>query len=383
MDVAVCKARTAKLQEKLTGASLDAAILTDPDSVAYFAGYWSYLGVEFGRPTLLIIPARRDPLIITPLMESDMCGRMSWIKDIRPWRDGSGDEWRGVLRSAFDDGSAKRVGIEGRTIPPLISQPLFALISSAPVDVSPIIGELRMIKSADEVATMREAGQVATAMMEGAKAVAGIGVPEYEVALAVVAAGTRKAASLLDPDRDRFTSPTIHNLQILQSGADTCLVHRRSSTRRLCAGDPVYLCFCGIAQFRNYKLGFDREIFIRSVTDEQARIYDVAVAAQQAALATIRPGVTCDAVNAAAELVYTDSGFASGYRTGRSIGYSYLESPELKRGEMRQLQAGMTFAVDGGITVPGAFGARVGDSIVVTESGFEYLTDYPRGLAVV
>jgi hypothetical protein len=47
------------------------------------------------------------------------------------------------------------------------------------------------------------------------------------------------------------------------------------------------------------------------------------------------------------------------------------------------VKAGMTFAVDGGITVPGKFGARVGDSIVVTENGFEYLTNYPRELAIV
>lgn len=67
--------------------------------------------------------------------------------------------------------------------------------------------------------------------------------------------------------------------QILQSGTDTCMVHRRSSVRRMCKGDPVYLCFCGIANFRNYNLGFDREFFIGDVTDEQARVYETAVAA--------------------------------------------------------------------------------------------------------
>ncbi|RUX06889.1 M24 family metallopeptidase, partial [Mesorhizobium sp. M8A.F.Ca.ET.059.01.1.1] len=182
---------------------------------------------------------------------------------------------------------------------------------------------------------------------------------------------------------DRFVSPTIYNLQILQSGTDVCLVHRRSSVREIKKGDPVYLCFCGIANFRNYKLGFDREFFVGGATEEQARVYETAVAAQQAALAAIKPGIACEEINTAAEAVYTEAGFSAGYRTGRSVGQSFLESPELKRGEKRLLQAGMTFAVDGGITIEGSFGGRIGDSIVVTDTGFEYLTNYPRELAII
>src|SRR5690606_24815915 len=114
---------------------------------------------------------------------------------------------------------------------------------------------------------------------EGAREAIAEGVPEYEVALAVHAAGTRKAASLLNGEADRFVSPTIYNLQVMQSGHDTCMVHRRSSIRRIAKGDPVYLCFCGIANFRNYKLGFDREFFVGEATDEQLRIYETAVKA--------------------------------------------------------------------------------------------------------
>lgn len=376
--------RTTRLRQALADAHIGAAVLTDPDSIAYFAGYWNFLGVEFGRPTLLIVRVAGDPVIITPLMESAMCAEMSWIADIRPWSDGVAHEWRDALRAALREQATGSIGIERRSIPALVANDLFPLLSEGNIiDIGPLIATLRAVKSADEIAIMRQAGQVAVAMVEGGKAAIGDGVPEYEVALAVIAAGTRKAASFMDAENDRFMSPTIYNLQILQSGTDTCLVHRRSSTRRLRKGDPVYLCFCGIANFRNYKLGFDREFFVGSVTDEQARVYETAVAAQQAALATIRPGVACEAVNAAAEEIYREAGFSPGYRTGRSIGYSFLESPELKRGEQRPLEAGMTFAVDGGITVPEEFGGRVGDSIVVTSGGFEYLTPYPRELTVL
>ncbi|MGF6980318.1 Xaa-Pro dipeptidase [Paraburkholderia sp. JPY465] len=376
------ESRVSKLRVALRAANVDVALISDPDAVAYFAGFWNYLGMDFGRPTLLVIPQDTDPVLITPLMESEMCSLMTWIKDIRPWADGIDDEWRKPLREVLEASKVERLGIERAKMPPLVRAAL-PVDADRLTDIGQIIFDLRMIKSESEITTMKQAGQVAVAMVKAAKEVIREGVPEYEIALAVIAGGTRKAASFLDEHVDRFVSPTIYNLQILQSGRDVCLVHRRSSVRKLRRGDPVYLCFCGIANFKNYKLGFDREFFVGSVTDEQARIYEAAVAAQQAALAQIRPGVRCDDVNAAAEQVYKDAGFAPGYRTGRSIGYSFLETPELKRGEQRTLEAGMTFAVDGGITIEGEFGGRVGDSIVVTADGFEYLTDYPRSLAVV
>ena len=158
------------------------------------------------------------------------------------------------------------------------------------------------------------------------------------------------------------------------------MVHRRSTVRRIQRGDPIYMCFCGVANFKQFKLGFDREYFVGKVTDEQARLYEAALEAQEAALKTIRPGILAEEVHAASLEVYREAGFGICNRTGRGIGYSFLERPEFKDGDKTPLQPGMTLAVDGGITIPGEFGARVGDSIVVTEDGFEYLTPYPKEL---
>ena len=138
-----------------------------------------------------------------------------------------------------------------------------------------------------------------------------------------------------------------------------------------------------MAQFKQYKLGFDRMFFIRELTKEAADVQRAAIDAQQAAIASIRPGVTAESVAQAADEIYAERGYETGYRTGRSIGMSYLEAPELKAGDKTILQAGMTFAVDGGISVDGSFGGRIGDSIVVTESGYEYLTSYPRDILIV
>jgi len=226
---------------------------------------------------------------------------------------------------------------------------------------------------------MRQAGEIAGAMMAAAHSSLQQGAAEYESALAVIEAGSRKAAGFLtDQGWDRFVSPMIHNLQILQSGRDSSMVHRRASVKRYEKFDPVYFCFCNMAQFKQYKLGFDRMFHIGDVRDEDRIVQQAAIDAQQAALAAIRPGIQAQDVARAANEVYQARNFATGYRTGRSIGTAYLEAPELKEGDTTVLQPGMTFAVDGGISVDGKTAGRIGDSIVVTEDGFDYLTQYPR-----
>jgi Xaa-Pro aminopeptidase len=378
-------ARCAELQRRMADDGLDLFVFDDADSIFYLSGFWGYLGMEFGRATLLAVPCPGEPTLITPAMEAEMARTMSWVADIRAWADGVDGEWPEALVDLVRNHAPRSIAVEAGKAHPAVQRTLRQAAGGAGLtDGSRLIGSMRMIKGPEEIAIMRQAGQVAVAMGRAGHEAIGEGVPEFEVALAVIEAGTRKAAEFLSENGpDRLVSPTIHNLQVLQSGHHTCMVHRRSTVRRLAEGDPVYLCFCGIANFKQYKLGFDREFFVGSATDEQARVYETAVAAQQAALSAIRPGVTAEEVHLAAEEVYRSAGHGPAYRTGRGIGCSFLEEPQIKGGDRTRLMPGMTFAVDGGITVPGEFGARVGDSILVTDEGFEYLTDYPRGLTVV
>jgi len=376
--------RTHELISRLKQAKIPVAVITDQSSIAYLAGFWGYLSVEFGRPTFLILRADAEPIVVTPLMESEMVRAMTWVERVVTWTDSGSPSWEDALSKALGTGAGV-VGIEARAIPAMVRSFLGQSWPSCQFqDVSAILGEMRMIKSPEEIDVMRKAGQVGGAMMAAAHHALAEGVPEYEAALAVINAGTRKAAGFLtNRGWEAFISPMIHNLQIMQSGRDTAMVHRRASVKKLERGDPVYFCFCNMAEFKHYKLGFDRMFFVGTVSKEAAHVQVTAVAAQQAALAAIREGVIAEDVAAAANDVYRRASFAPGYRTGRSIGVSYLEQPELKEGDKTRLAAGMTFAVDGGITVDGKLGGRIGDSIVVTKTGFEYLTDYPRELLVV
>jgi Xaa-Pro dipeptidase len=376
--------RTIKFQARLRDAGIDVAIITDESTIAYLAGFWGYLSVEFGRPTFLLVRPDQSPVVITPLMESEMVSAMTWVEDIKTWEDSGPNRWENVLKKALGNNSG-RIGVEAAALPPIVRNWFDDQMPGVALNnISALMGEMRMIKSAEEIEVMKQAGEIAGAMMEAAEGGLGEGRPEYEAALAVIDAGTRKAAGFLTAKGwEAFISPMIYNLQIMQSGKDTSMVHRRASVKPLSKGDPVYFCFCNMAQFKQYKLGFDRMFFIKQVSDEAANVQQAAIDAQQAAIAAIKPGVTAESIAQAANEVYSERGYETGYRTGRSIGMAYLESPELKEGDKTVLQPGMTFAVDGGISVNGELGGRIGDSIVVTETGYDYITNYPRKILMV
>ena len=385
--LAEAKSRTAALQLQMQTRNIAFGLFTDESSIAYLAGFWGYLGIEFGRPTMLVVPAVGAPTVITPLMESEMVGAMTWVEDIRVWEDFGSKSWQVALAKVLAStlgNNPESIWLEMATVPAIVRNYLDQEFAAVPrYDISPVLGKLRTIKSALEIQIMSQAGSIAGAMMQAAHESLAEGVPEYESALAVINAGTKKAAGFLtDTGWERFVSPMIHNLQILQSGSDTSMVHRRASVRAYQRADPVYFCFCNMAQFKQYKLGFDRMFHIGEITDQAAEVQMAAIDAQQAAIAVIKPGVTAEQVADAANAVYQQRGYETGYRTGRSIGVAYLEAPELKHGDKTILQAGMTFAVDGGISIDGVTAGRIGDSIVVTPNGCEYLTQYPRQLLV-
>ncbi|MES0884042.1 M24 family metallopeptidase [Roseibium sp. SCP14] len=371
--------RTMQLQQRMKERGIVKAVFTDESSIAYLAGFWGYLGIEFGRPTMLVVDADEAPVVITPLMESEMVAEMTWVEDVRIWEDIGQRTWGRALAGALGD-SPSEIWIERGTIPAIVRNHLDDTYPGVALkDISPVLGEMRTIKTAFEINVMKEAGKIAGAMMAAAHDSLREGAQEYESALAVIEAGSRKAADFLtDTGWDRFVSPMIHNLQILQSGTDTSMVHRRASVKAYRKFDPVYFCFCNMAQFKQYKLGFDRMFHIGDVTDQARDVQEAAIAAQQAAIAAIKPGVLAEDVAAAANEIYRERGYETGYRTGRSIGVAYLEAPELKAGDKTVLQPGMTFAVDGGISVDGVTAGRIGDSVVVTETGSDYITDYPR-----
>ncbi len=370
--------RMAAFRDRLSENGIDVALITDDDNVYYLTGYYDYLHMEFGRPTILVVHCDGPSVLITPTIDLNSAVAAACVDKIAAWNDGMGTEWRAELPAAIKD--ANRVAIEPNQMPPVVRTYVDELVGAQSLtSVTPLLSDMRMIKSAQELQLARHAGQVANAMMDAGRAAIGDGVAEYEVALATSQAGTRKAAALLNAHYDDADmSPNTHFLQIMASGDAITKTHHRASTRIMRSGEPVFLCFCGMTNFHRFKLGFDRTFWIGDMAEpSQAKVYEVALASQQAALDAMRPGVTAESVHAAYAEVIQNAGFEYPFRCGRATGFSFLEDPQLVTGDTTVLQPGMVLAVDGSVTID-TFRAQIGDSFIITEDGYEALTDHPK-----
>ena len=367
------------LRTSLQKNNIDIAIITDDDSLYYFTGYFDYLHMSFGRPTLLLVPKDSDSVLITPLIDVHLVSKNCPVDKIITWNDGVGDEWREHLPKYIKKNL--NIGIEKFKISTLVLNYISSLTEEKFLsNITPTLDYIRMIKTEEELKIAKSAGKVAEAMMNAGKEAIGDNVPEYEVALATSQAGTRKAAEILKNEFDDSNmSPLIHFLQIMASGRDLPKTHHRASTKIIKEGDPVFLCFCGMTNFHKFKLGFDRTFWVKEIRDKsQIKTYETAVQSQKAALSVLGPGVKAEDVHAA----YADAIQSAGYpyptfRCGRATGFSMLEEPQLVSGNTTILQPGMVFAVDGSANEE-TFRAQVGDSFIITENGYDQITNFSK-----
>lgn len=371
--------RLTLFQNKLAEKNIDLALITDEDNVYYLTGYYDYLHMEFGRPTILVVPQNGPVILITPTIDLNAAQSAAQVDRIAPWNDGMGNEWREELPKAIRNTTT--IAVEPDHMPPMVRAYVSEVIDAQRVDnATPLLSAMRMIKSPEELQLARHAGEVATAMMVAGRGAIADGVPEFEVAIATSQAGTRKAADLLTRHyADTDMSPNTHFLQIMASGDSIIKTHHRASTRIMHKGDPVFLCFCGMTNFHRFKLGFDRTFWIGDAPKDQIAVYEVAVASQKAALNALRPGVTAESIHAEYANVIQEAGYNYPFRCGRATGFSFLETPQLVTGDKTIIQPGMVLAIDGSVSVE-TFRAQVGDSVIVTEDGWEPLTQHAKAV---
>jgi Xaa-Pro dipeptidase len=241
---------------------------------------------------------------------------------------------------------------------------------------SPILREIRMTKDADELALLTLAARAADRVVAQIAAGRLVGRTEADVAAEV-------RERLVAEGHDEAT------FAIVGSGPNSASPHHEASDRVIQAGEPIVLDIGGM--LGGYASDITRTLWVTGGDaakgpDERFRhLFAVLHAAQAAARAAVRPGVTCEEVDAAARRRIEAEGMGEAFfhRTGHGIGLEGHEDPYIIAGNAEPLRPGMTFSVEPGIYFPGVYGARIEDIVACGPDGVIELNEASRELYVV
>lgn len=234
------------------------------------------------------------------------------------------------------------------------------------VDATGAVEKLRAIKDPTELATMRGAALLISDVFRSVLPHVEVGLAELDVAAEIDYAIKRKGGS----------GPSFET--IAASGRHSAWAHARPSAHRLAKNELVVLDQGAI--LRGYCSDMTRTVFLGRAPKKVRRWYDAVLEAQEAAKGAIRPGVTAEAVDAAARGVLKRYGLARYFThsTGHGLGIEVHEVPRLGRGEKTILEENMVVTVEPGVYLEGVGGIRIEDDVVVTSSGAVDLTNAPR-----
>lgn len=323
----------------------------------------------FERLTALVVPATGQPTVVLPRLELAAL-RESAVTDlgldVRDWVDGENP----YDLVALALGGHARVAVTD-SMPALHLLPLAEILGTTPVLATEVMASLRMAKDPEEIEALRRAGAAIDRVHARVPEFLRPGRTEAEVAAditeAIVAEGHSEAAFV-----------------IVGSGPNGADPHHECSGRTLQSGDIVVVDIGGPVE-PGYNSDCTRTYSLGEPDAEIAAQYAVLQRAQAAAVAAVRPGVTAEQVDAAARDLLAEAGLAEFFvhRTGHGIGLSVHEEPYIVAGNNQPLAEGMAFSVEPGIYLPGRWGARIEDIVIVTKDGALPVNNRPHDLTVV
>jgi len=268
------------------------------------------------------------------------------------------------------------------------------------VPASIVLAPLRMRKSAEEIEALRRAAATADTAVQAAWRACRPGVTEADIA-AAVDAGFRTAgatevksasvgsgpvteadiAAAVDAGFRTAGATEVKSASV-GSGPNSAFPHHHTGTRRAQAGEPVL--FDLGSRVDGYCSDITRMAFLGEPPARYRDVHRAVEAAVQNALAVIRPGVPINEVDLAARRTIEQAGYGPDFvhRTGHGIGITEHEPPSVTQANALPLEEGMAFSVEPGIYLPGEFGVRLEEIVVVTAQGAEVLSRLPREVKV-
>jgi Xaa-Pro aminopeptidase len=359
-------------------AGLTALLLTPGPDLRYLTGYDAH---QLERLTCLAVPAAggageggpggaKEPFLVVPRLERPAAQASpagSLGLEIIPW-DETDDPY--ALVAGRLGAVSGPVGLSDRMWALMVLRFRDALPGVRQELASAALRGMRSRKTPAEVAALRAAGEAIDRVHARVPGWLRAGRTERQVAADIADAIIHEGHARVD-----FT--------IVGSGPNAASPHHEVSDRALQDGDAVVVDIGGTMP-SGYCSDCTRTYVIGDPEPDFAAYYRVLRDAQQAAFAAVRPGVTAEAVDAAAREPITDAGFGGYFvhRTGHGIGLETHEDPYIVSGNAEPLRPGMAFSIEPGI-YPGPHGARIEDIVVCTEDGGERLNNAGHELVCV
>ncbi len=365
--------RLSRLFAALQAARLDALALTPGPSLMYLTGLRLHL---LERPIAALFTAEGGAAIVAPELEVPALESTAW--KVFPYPE-EPTEWGAAFRQAIQalGLQGRRIGVEPRLMRLLEFRFLEQAASCADraatfPDASEVVSALRVCKEAGEIAAIRRAVTIAQDALQATLPLIKPGMTEQEV-----------AAELLTQLLRHGSQPEQPFPPIVSAGPNAANPHATPSDRPIRPGDLLVIDWGACAD--GYISDLTRTFAIGEPAGEEMRIYQAVRAANEAARAVLRPGMTCAQVDRVARQVIEQAGYGRYFlhRTGHGIGLEAHEPPYLRADNTQPLAIGMTFTVEPGIYLPGRNGVRIEDNLVITEQGAECLSEWPRELQVI
>ena len=359
----VFQKRADRVRNHILETDSDFVFLTPSPAFQYLTG----LDLEMRERLVgLLLTADDVPKIIAPAFEVSNLSSGTWIDEILPW-----EEEENPCSIISDTLSSKTAGYSvllDNSLPLGVYWSLEKTIGGfkSAASLTPYLGEMRLIKSPEELDLIKKAGRIIDGAVMLAFSKAQLGMTEMEMKQIVQNEIIRLNAK-----------PTFAAVQF---GENSALPHAHPSNRELSKHD-IILLDCGCSQ-GGYNTDMTRVGVAGEPTGEQERVHSVVLEAEQTAIKKIAPGLACGKADGIARRIIEESGYGEYFthRLGHGIGIEVHEPPYLVRGNSRELRVGMTHSVEPGIYLEGKFGIRVEDLVCVKDGGSEILTYSPRNL---
>jgi Xaa-Pro aminopeptidase len=339
---------------------IDALLLSVGADLPYFTGYRA---MPLERLTMLVLPVDGPACLVVPALEAPRVVPHPLAFAIEPWEETEDP----VALVAARCPSTRRLAVGDTTWAVFLLALQERLPGASFSAASALTGELRQRKGPGEIDLLRRAGAAAdrvVARLDGGRL---SGKTERQLAAEI-------AAMVVEEGHEAVA------FSIVASGPNGASPHHEAGDRVIHEGDAVVLDFGG--RLQGYHSDITRTFFVGAPPARFRRVYEVVREAQEAGVAAVRPGVPAQDVDRAARAVITAAGFGPCFmhRTGHGIGLEEHEAPYIVEGNSARLDPGMAFSVEPGVYLPGEFGVRVEDCVVVTSEGVERLNQAPHAL---